>query len=53
MSSLRTIIVDDENLARRGLALRLEQLPGIDLIEQCSNGAEAVKAIAAAAKAIA
>ncbi len=47
MTPLRAIVVDDESLARRGLALRLAEMPSIDVIEQCSNGEEAVKAIVA------
>ncbi|MFK8047143.1 MAG: LytR/AlgR family response regulator transcription factor [Halioglobus sp.] len=46
MQRLSTIIVDDENLARRGLAIRLQHLPQVDVIAQCANGAEALKAIA-------
>lgn len=46
MKTLSTIIVDDENLARRGLALRLQHIPQIDVIEECANGLEALKAIA-------
>ena len=46
MKTLRSIIVDDEKLARRGLALRLQQIPQVEVIAECSNGAEALKAIA-------
>jgi two-component system LytT family response regulator len=46
MNILRAIIVDDENLARRGLALRLQEMPQVDVIAQCSNGQEALLAIA-------
>lgn len=46
MNSLRTIIVDDETLARRGLALRLQHLPQVDVIEECANGPQALRAIA-------
>lgn len=45
MAQLKTIIVDDEQLARRGLSLRLEEFPEIDVIAQCSNGHEALQAI--------
>ncbi|TPH15832.1 LytR/AlgR family response regulator transcription factor [Litorilituus lipolyticus] len=44
---LSTIIVDDEPLARKGLAVRLQEHPEIDLITQCSNGREAIEAIRA------
>jgi two-component system LytT family response regulator len=45
MNPLRAIIVDDEDLARRGLSVRLRQLPDVDVIAECSNGREALKAI--------
>jgi len=43
---IRTIIVDDEALSRRGLELRLEQAGGFDIVAQCANGREAIAAIA-------
>ena len=46
MKTLRAIIVDDENLARRGLALRLQHIPQVEVIAECANGAEALKSIA-------
>lgn len=46
MNSLRAIIVDDESLARRGLALRLQQIPMVDVIAECANGQQALEAIA-------
>jgi len=45
--TFRTIIVDDEPLARKGLSLRLQDFNDIDIIAQCSNGREAVEAIRA------
>lgn len=44
--SIRTIIVDDEPLARRGLELRLKDAPDIEIVQQCANGREALAAIA-------
>lgn len=44
-NTIRTIIVDDEPLARKGLSIRLSEYTEIDIIEQCSNGTEAIKAI--------
>jgi two-component system LytT family response regulator len=44
--TIRTIIVDDEPLARRGLELRLQDAPDISIVRQCSNGREAIAAIA-------
>ncbi len=46
MTLLRTIIVDDEPLARRGLKLRLEHNPALELVAECNNGVEALQAIA-------
>lgn len=46
-SVLRTVIVDDEPLARRGLRLRLAGESDIEIVGECSNGDEAVKVIAA------
>ncbi|MDP5210936.1 LytTR family DNA-binding domain-containing protein [Microbulbifer sp. 2205BS26-8] len=43
--SLSAIIVDDEPLARRGLSLRLAQMPGVEVIAECSNGREALEQI--------
>jgi len=45
-SRLRTIIVDDEALARRGIEIRLQAHPDIDIVAQCVNGREALEAIA-------
>ena len=39
---LRTIIVDDELLARRLLRSLLEEFPDIDLVAECRNGREAI-----------
>ncbi len=44
---LTTIIVDDEPLARKGLAVRLQAHKDINIIAQCSNGREAVEAVRA------
>ena len=43
---MRVLIVDDEPLARRGLVLRLDKIDGIEVIEQCGNGRDAIKAVA-------
>jgi two-component system LytT family response regulator len=42
---IKTIIVDDEPLARRNLRLLLEKDPQIEIVDECGNGLEAVKAI--------
>lgn len=42
---LKTIIVDDEALARRGLKLRLSAKENVDVIAEAKNGREALKLI--------
>lgn len=42
---IKTLIVDDEPLARRNLRLLLESDPQIEILGECRNGKEAVKAI--------
>jgi two-component system LytT family response regulator len=43
--TIRTIIVDDEPLARRGIELRLGDANDIEIVRQCANGREALAAI--------
>jgi len=43
--NIRTIIVDDEPLARRGLELRLREATDVEIVRQCANGREALAAI--------
>ena len=43
--TLRTIIVDDEALARRGLKHRLNQVADVSIVAEARNGREALKAI--------
>lgn len=43
---IRTIIVDDEALSRRGLEIRLLGTADFEIVSQCSNGREAISAIA-------
>jgi two-component system LytT family response regulator len=40
---LRTVIVDDEPLARRLMRSLLEEMPEIQLVAECSNGREAIE----------
>ena len=47
MTTLSTIIVDDEPLARKGLAIRLRAHTDIKVTAQCTNGREAIEAIRA------
>ena len=42
---IRTIIVDDEALARRGLEIRLLATEDFEIVSQCANGREAVTSI--------
>ena len=43
--TIRTILVDDESLAIQGLRLRLEPYDDVQIIETCTNGREAIRAI--------
>lgn len=43
--TLRTLIVDDEALARRGLRMRLEKHAGVEILGECRNGREALASI--------
>lgn len=42
---LQALIVDDEELARRGLEIRLAKIPDVEICGQCQNGREAIAAI--------
>lgn len=44
---IRTIIVDDEELARRGIELRLAGHADISIVRHCANGREALESIVA------
>jgi len=43
--AIRTLIVDDEPLARRGLELRLAGQRDIEIVAQCGDGASAMRAV--------
>ena len=43
---VRAIIVDDEELARQVLREMLAAHPEIEIVAECANGFEAVKAVA-------
>jgi two-component system LytT family response regulator len=43
--SIRTVIVDDEELARRGVRLRLERAGGFEVVAECGNARAAVEAV--------
>ena len=42
---IRTLIVDDEALSRRGLEIRLRTAGDFEVIGQCANGREAIEAV--------
>jgi two-component system LytT family response regulator len=44
-SKIRTIIVDDEALSRRGLEIRLLGTQDFEIVSQCANAREAIAAI--------
>jgi two-component system, LytTR family, response regulator len=46
--SMRAIIVDDEDLARRGIRALLQRAGDIEIVSECGNGEEAIRAINAA-----
>jgi two-component system LytT family response regulator/two-component system response regulator LytT len=42
---LRTVVVDDEQLAREELCFQLERVGGVDVVGQAGNGVEALRVI--------
>ena len=47
MNRIRTLLVDDERLARRGLELRLASAPDVEIVGECENGREAIEKVMA------
>ncbi len=45
MTRIRTLLVDDERLARRGLELRLATAPDVEIVGECENGREAIEKV--------
>ena len=45
-TSLRVVVVDDEPLARTVIREYLKAHPGVEIVAECGNGFEAVKAVA-------
>jgi two-component system, LytTR family, response regulator len=45
MMPMRVVIVDDEELARRGIKARIPGSRDVDIVAECSNGREAIAAI--------
>ena len=46
MLTLRTVVVDDEQLAREELCFLLSRFPGVEVVAQASDGVEALELIA-------
>lgn len=44
-TELTAIVVDDEELARQGLGLRLQEIPAVKVVTECGNGKDAIAAI--------
>lgn len=42
---IRTLLIDDEEIARRGLRVRLERISDIEIVGECPNGMDALNAI--------
>ncbi len=45
ITRIRAIIIDDEKLARNGIAIRLRSFPEIEIIGKCASGKEAIEQI--------
>jgi two-component system, LytTR family, response regulator len=45
--NMRAIIVDDEELARRGIRALLKRAGDVEIVSECCSGAEAIRAISA------
>ena len=45
--TLRAIIVDDEDLARRGIRALLKRAGDVEIVSECGSGEEAIRAISA------
>jgi len=45
MDAIRTLIVDDEPLARENLRIRLRDVPDFEVVGECANGRDAIAAI--------
>lgn len=43
--TMRIVIVDDEELSRRGIRTRLERSRDVEIVAECSNGREAIQAV--------
>jgi len=43
--SIKTLIVDDEPIAREGLRIRLAEFDDIEIVGECGNGSDAIKTL--------
>jgi two-component system LytT family response regulator len=43
--TIRTILVDDESLAIKGLEMRLKAFDDVEVVDRCANGREAIRSI--------
>ncbi len=43
--AIRAIVADDESLARKGLAMRLQEFDRVEVVAACQNGRETVEAV--------
>jgi len=43
--TVRVVVVDDEELARRGIRTRLQRYPEAEIVAECGNGRKAIDAI--------
>lgn len=41
----RAVVVDDEDLGRRGVVSRLARMPGVEVVAECSGGREAIETV--------
>lgn len=44
---IKTLVVDDESLARKGLSVRLEDFPEVQVLDACQSGRQALEAVKA------
>ncbi|KFZ31864.1 chemotaxis protein CheY [Pseudidiomarina salinarum] len=45
INKIRTLVVDDEALARRGLIVRLQDFPQVELLDECQSARQALEKI--------
>jgi two-component system LytT family response regulator len=45
LKKIRALVVDDEPIAREGIRMHVEQEPDVEIVCECANGLDAVRAI--------